>query len=60
MKLSMWARNTYPAISSILPLFLWLLQKAMRKLPMNETTVDTKRIIFCPCSTVRAVDYEML
>lgn len=46
--------------------YLWLQHEAsyMRKLPMIETTVDTKRIsfffFFYPCSTVRAVDYEIL
>ena len=37
---------------------------AMRKLPMNETTVDIKEdffyFFFYPCSNVRVVDYEIL
>jgi len=36
------------------------MKSTMGKLPLNETTVDTKRIIFRPCSTIQAVDYEIL
>lgn len=44
-------------------LFGWSTRLAMRKLPMNETTVDIKEVFFFwfyPCSTVRVVDYEIL